>query len=163
GREAQLLAGALAAAAVGAVWPGVPWPLAPVLASLAAFGAGLAWGAIPGWLRARRGSHEVINTIMLNFIAAGLSSYVTLHLLKNPSSQNPETRPIGAGYQLHPFGLFDPAPVSLALPLALLAAALVWLLLWRTVLGYEIRAVGQNESAARAAGIDPGRTRIIAL
>jgi len=121
------------------------------------------WGAIPGWLRARRGSHEVINTIMLNFVAAGLASYVALYLLKNPESQNPETRPVGAGYVIHRFDMFGGAPVSLALPLALVTAILVWVLLWRTVLGFEIRAVGQSESAARAAGIDAGRIRIIAL
>jgi simple sugar transport system permease protein len=121
------------------------------------------WGAIPGWLRARRGSHEVINTIMLNFIAAGLASYVTLYLLKNPDSQNPETRPIGLGYVIPQFGIFGGAPVSAALPLALLAAGAVWVLLWRTPLGFELRAVGQSEPAARAAGINAARIRIIAL
>ena len=163
GAEGQLTLGALAAAVVGAVWPMLPWPLAPVLATLAAILAGTIWGAIPGWLRARRGSHEVINTIMLNFIAAGLASYVTLYLLKNPDSQNPETRQIGAGYLIHQFAVFGGAPVSMALPLAIVAAVLVWILLWRTVLGYEMRAVGQSEPAARAAGINSGRVRIIAM
>jgi general nucleoside transport system permease protein len=163
GAEGQLTLGALAAAVVGAVWPGVPWPLAPALAIIAAFVAGMVWGAIPGWLRAKRGSHEVINTIMLNFIAAGLASYVTLYLLKNPDTQNPETRPIGAGYLISQFGIFGGAPVSMALPLAILAAVLVWILMWRTVIGFEMRAVGQNESAARAAGINTGRMTIIAM
>jgi simple sugar transport system permease protein len=100
---------------------------------------------------------------MLNMIAAGLSSYVTLYLLKNPASQNPETRPVGAAYLLHPFGIFDGAPVSMALPLAIASAILVSVLLWRTSLGFEIRAVGQSESAARAAGIDSAKIRIVAL
>lgn len=121
------------------------------------------WGAIPGWLRAKRGSHEVINTIMFNLIAAGLTSYVALHLLKNPDSQNPETRHVGDSYLLHQFGFFDGAPVSLALPLAILAAAGLWVLLWRTALGFEIRAVGQSESAARAAGINTAAIRILAM
>ncbi|MCX6928556.1 MAG: ABC transporter permease [Verrucomicrobia bacterium] len=163
GAEGQLTMGALAAAGVGAIWPGLWSPAAPVLAGLAAILAGMLWGGIPGWLRARRGSHEVINTIMFNFLAAGLASYVALYLLKNPDSQNPETRPVGAGYLIHQFGMFGGAPVSLALPLAFLAALLVWVLLWRTVLGFELRAVGQNEIAARAAGIDTGRIRIIAM
>ncbi|HXJ40572.1 MAG TPA: hypothetical protein VNH18_14930, partial [Bryobacteraceae bacterium] len=137
GAEGQLTLGALAAAAVGALWPALPWPVAPILATLAAILAGTVWGAIPGWLRARRGSHEVINTIMLNFIAAGLASYVTLYLLKNPDSQNPETRAVGAGYLIQQFGIFGGAPVSMALPLAIMAAVLVSILLWRTVLGYE--------------------------
>ncbi len=163
GGEGQLTLGALAAAAVGATWPGVPPLIAPVFAGLAAFLAGTLWGAIPGWLRARRGSHEVINTIMLNMIAAGLASYVTLYLLKNPATQNPETRPVGAGYLIHPFGVFDGAPVSMALPLAIVSAILVSILLWRTSVGFEIRAVGQSESAARAAGIDAAKIRIVAL
>ncbi len=163
GAEGQLTLGALAAAAVGAVWSGLPWPMAPALAGAAAVLAGTIWGVIPGWLRARRGSHEVINTIMLNLIASGLAGYVTLYLLKNPDSQNPETRPIGAGYAIHQFRAFGEAHVSTALPLALFVSALVWVLLWRTALGFEIRAVGQSESAARAAGIDVGKIRIIAL
>ena len=163
GAEGQLTLGALAAAVVGAVWPALPSPVAPLLAALAAVFVGTLWGAIPGWLRARRGSHEVINTIMLNFIAAGLASYVALHLLKNPDSQNPETRPVGSGYLIHQFAIFGGAPVSVALPLAIVAAVSVWVLLWRTALGFEIRALGQSEPAARAAGIDPGKIRIIAL
>ncbi|MGD0650748.1 MAG: ABC transporter permease [Verrucomicrobiia bacterium] len=163
GAEGQLTLGALAVGVVGALWPGLPWPVAPLLAGLAALLAGTLWGAIPGWLRARRGSHEVINTIMLNFIAAGLASYVTLYLLKNPDTQNPETRPIGTGYLIHQFGIFGGAPVSTALPLSIVAAILVWIFLWRTVIGYEMRAVGQSESAARAAGIDAGKIRILAM
>ena len=155
--------GALAAAAIGTVWTTCPIILAPGLGTLCAAASGAAWGAIPGWLRARRGSHEVINTIMLNFIAVGLSSYVTLYLLKNPDSQNPETRTIGQNYLLHQFDFFNPAPVSLALLLAILCAGLVWVLLWRTVLGFEIRAVGQSEPAARAAGIDAAKIKIIAM
>jgi general nucleoside transport system permease protein len=163
GAEGQLTLGALAAGAVGALLPDAPWPLAPAIAVAAALMAGTLWGAIPGWLRARRGSHEVINTIMLNFIAAGLASYVALYLLKNPDSQNPETRPIGAAYRLGLWGMFGGAPVSAALPLAIVVAGAVWLVLWRTTLGFEIRAVGQSESAARATGIDAARIRITAL
>jgi general nucleoside transport system permease protein len=163
GSEGQLTLGALAAGAVGALFPGISWPLAPLVATVAAFGVGMTWGAIPGWLRARRGSHEVINTIMLNFIAAGLSSWITLYLLRNPNSQNPETRDMGPGYVIQHLSWFGDAPVSTAFLLALAAAVAVWFLLWRTVLGYEIRAVGENEVAAEAAGIDSGRARIIAM
>src|SRR6516225_8958536 len=127
GAEGQLTLGALAAAAVGAICPRVPPICAPLLAGAAALVAGGLWGAIPGWLRARRGSHEVINTIMLNFVAAGLASYITLYLLKNFSTQNPETRPVGSSFLIHHFAFFGNAPVSLALPLALAASLLVWL------------------------------------
>lgn len=163
GAEGQLTMGALAAAAVGIWAPSLPWPVAPALAGLAAFAAGGAWGFVPGWLRARRGSHEVINTIMLNFIAAGVSSYVTLYVLKNPDSQNPETAAVGSGYLLSHFGVFESAPVSTAIFVALAALGVVWLFLDRTVGGYELRAVGQNEGAAHAAGIDSARVRMRAM
>jgi ABC-type uncharacterized transport system permease subunit len=163
GAEGQLTMGALAAATIGAVWSTCPIIIAPLLAVLGAAAAGAMWGAIPGWLKARRGSHEVINTIMFNFIAVGLSSYVTLYLLKNPDSQNPETRAIGDNYLLHQFSFFAPAPVSLALPLALLCAGLLWILLWQTALGFQIRAVGQSEPAARATGIDTAAVKIVAM
>jgi general nucleoside transport system permease protein len=163
GAEGQLTVGALAAAAVGALFPGVPGGLAPVLATAGATLAGGFWGGIPGWLRARRGSHEVINTIMLNFIGAGVASYVVMHWLKNPESQNPESKPIGPGYVVAQFQIFGGAPVGPALLVALAAALLVWFLLWRTALGFEIRAVGQSECAAQAAGIDVGKIRILAM
>jgi simple sugar transport system permease protein len=163
GAEGQLTMGALAGAAVGALWPSAPPLVGPLMAILITFAAGALWGAIPGWLRAWRGSHEVINTIMLNFIAAGLASYVTLYLLKNPASQNPETRPIGPAYLLPHFAVFGDAPVSFALPLALLAALCFWILMTRTRLGFELRAVGQSEAAARTAGICVNRIRITAL
>ncbi len=163
GAEGQLTLGALAAAAVGCVFPDIPWPLAPVLAVLAAFFVGGFWGFIPGWLHAKRGSHEVINTIMLNFIAAGIASWVTLYVLKNPESQNPETKAVGAGYLIHHFQSFGDAPLSSAFVLALVAAILVSVFLWRTVLGFQLRAVGQGEGAARTAGIDAGKMKITAM
>ncbi|MGK5082415.1 ABC transporter permease [Bdellovibrionota bacterium FG-1] len=163
GAEGQLTLGALAAAAVGACFPSVAWPWAPLLAGAAAFGAGAAWGAIPGWLRARRGSHEVINTIMLNFVAAGLASWVTLYLLKDPESQNPETRAVGVGYVMTHLQFFGDAPLSTAFFLALLVALGIWILFSKTVIGFELKAVGQSEDAAQTAGIDSGKMRILAM
>lgn len=163
GAEGQMLMGAMAATATGILFPNVPWPLAPLFALLAAFLAGGAWGAIPGWLRASRGSHEVINTIMLNFVAAGLTSWMTLYLFKNPDSQSPETRAIGPGYMLSHLSIFGDAPVSSAIFVAILVVGLVWFFMNKTVLGYEIRAVGTNENAARAGGISPGKMRILAM
>lgn len=163
GAEGQLVFGAIAAAAVGIWLPGVPAPWGATLGILAAFAAGAFWGAIPGWLRARRGSHEVINTIMLNFVAAGIASWLTLYVLRNREEQNPESLPIGAGFTIPHLPFFPDTPVSYALVIALLAAFLVWIFLWKTVRGYEIRAVGENEAAARAVGIDAGRARILAM
>jgi len=163
GAEGQLTLGALAAAAVGTLLPAVPWPLAPLMAGVAAFAVGGFWGFIPGWLRTRRGGHEVISTIMLNFIAAGLASWVTLYALPNPESQNPETSAIGEGYRILHLSIFGEAPVSTALFLALACAAATSFFLWRQVRGFELRAVGTNERAARHAGIDVARIRMLAL
>jgi simple sugar transport system permease protein len=160
GAEGQLTMGTLAAAAAGILMPFLPPVVAPIAAWLCATLVGGAWGAIPGWLRARRGSHEVINTIMLNFIAAGLCSYLALYPFRNPLSQNPETREVAGQFKLAPFPFFEGAPVGWALPIALLMALLVWVLLWRTVMGFEWRSVGLNETAARTAGIDVARARI---
>ncbi len=163
GSEGQLTLGALAAAATGIYFPNIPFPMAPLLAMISAFAMGALWGAIPGWLRARRGSHEVINTIMLNFIAAGLSSWVTLYLLRNTETQNPETQAVGPGYLIPHIAWFGDSHLSVALFIALASALFVWFFLWKTSIGYEIRAVGQNESAARAAGIDSGKIRIVSM
>jgi simple sugar transport system permease protein len=163
GAEGQLVVGALCAAACGIYFNEMPAPFAPILAMFAAVVGGGVWGAIPGWLKAKRGSHEVINTIMMNFIAAGICSWITLYILKNPDSQNPETKTIGSGFFVSHLSFFGEAPVSIALFIALLAAVFVWFFLWKTVLGYEVRAVGQNEQAARAAGIDVGKIRILAM
>jgi simple sugar transport system permease protein len=163
GAEGQLTLGALAAAATGILLPQLPWPLAPILAGCAAFAAGALWGAIPGYLRARRGSHEVINTIMLNFIAAGLASWVTLYLLRNMDTQNPETKPVGSGYLIAHLSFFGDAPVSTAIFLAVLAAFAFWFFLYKTVWGFELRSVGASESASRVSGVDVGRTRILAM
>jgi len=163
GAEGQLMMGALAAALVGISCPTLPSPVAPMLAGLAAMAAGAAWAAIPGWLRARRGSHEVINTIMLNFIANAVASYVTLNLVRNTESQNPETRSIGPGYVLSQFAFFGGAPVNAALVLALVMAICVYIFFAKTRPGFAIRATGQNETAARFAGIRTKRMQILAF
>ncbi len=163
GAEGQLALGAISVAAVGMYFPHLPLWIAPSVGILVSMLGGGVWGLIPGWLRARRGSHEVINTIMMNFIAAGFTSWVTLYLLRNPNSQNPETDLVGPGFLLQHFPFFDDAPVSMAFFLALIAAVVVWFLLWKTALGYEIRAVGKNETAAEYAGINSRKMRMIAM
>ena len=120
-------------------------------------------GFIPGWLKARRGSHEVITTIMLNFIAAGIASWVTLFLLRATDSQSAETQPIGAGYVLRQFAFFQGAPVSLALPIALVAVGVTWFFLVRTASGFELRASGQNPIASGFSGIEASRVRILGM
>jgi ABC-type uncharacterized transport system permease subunit len=167
GAEGQLTMATITAAAVGVLLPNLPFPLAPLIALIAALLMGAFWGFIAGWLRAMRGSHEVIVTIMLNFIAAGLSSWFALHVIPNPNSQNPESALVGSGYMLKDYDLiakfFPDTPVSMALVVAILTAFAVWILLWKTTFGYELRAAGYNPEAANRAGISDRKMKIIAM
>ena len=151
GAEGQLTLGALAAAAVGAVCRGCRGRWRQRWRFWRRSQRGRCGVRSPVGSAPSGGAHEVINTIMLNFVAAGLASYVTLYLLKNPDTQNPETRPIGAGYLISQFGVFGGAPVSMALPLAIVAAGLVWILFVAD--GRRIRdARGGPERIRRAGG-----------
>jgi general nucleoside transport system permease protein len=139
------------------------------IAGAALFGA--AWAFVSGWLQARRGSHVVITTIMFNWLASVLMVYVLVNLLRQAGSMNPESR----GFPEHariPFmhevlgalGIaVQPSQLNVSLVLALAAAFGVWLLIYRSRLGYAIRVVGQNPSAARYAGISPARITIVAM
>jgi general nucleoside transport system permease protein len=168
GAEGQLYVAAFATAWVGitfANWSA--WLLIP-LCFLAALLAGGLWGAIPGVLKARFGSHEVINTIMLNFIAVALVSYFTQYHYKKPGDPIMETVPIGPGAHIARLGKFIPGlperiPLNLAFILALVCCGLVYLFLWRTKWGYEIRSTGSNPTAAEYGGISVRRQMIIAM
>jgi simple sugar transport system permease protein len=168
GAEGQLYAGAFAAAWVGITFAKLPALLLALLAMLAALLMGALWGAIPGLLKARFGSHEVINTIMLNFIAVGLISYLTQRYYKAPGDPIMQTVPIAGQAQLARLHtLFPPfpqrIPLNLAFLLALLAALLVYVFLWRTKWGFEIRAVGANPAAAEYGGISVERQIVLAM
>ncbi len=167
GAEGQLTMATLAATALGVAAPALPFPLAPLLALFAALFVGAFWGFIAGWLKAVRGSHEVIVTIMLNFIAAGVASWYVLHVIPNPNSQNPESALVGPGYLLKDYDLvasqFPDTPVSAALLVAILVAIGVWILLWKTSFGFELRAVGYNPEAANRAGISEKNIKISAM
>ena len=134
------------------------------LAILAAALFGGVWGFIPGWLQARRGSHVVITTIMFNFVAAALMTYLLVNVLIKPGQQIPESATF-------PRDRLAAAAARAARPrsasrsarrrstsrcvLALLCCVLVWLFVWQSRLGYELRVVGQSEAAAVYGGISP--------
>jgi general nucleoside transport system permease protein len=168
GAEGQLYAAAFVTAWVGITFAGLTaWLLVP-LCFLAALLAGGFWGAVPGVLKARFGAHEVITTIMMNFIAVALASYFTQYHYKAPGDPILETVPIGDSAQIARLGRFVPdfperIPLNLAFPLALVACVLVYLLLWRTRWGYEIRATGANAAAAQYGGIATGRQIVLAM
>jgi general nucleoside transport system permease protein len=172
GAEGQLYVGAFAAAWVGITFAKFPGFVLIPMAMIAAMGAGAVWGAIPGALKARFGSHEVINTIMMNFIAIGLISYLTQRFFKEPSDPIMQTAPIAEQAHiarfstlLAPFGVNFPRyiPLNLSFLLALGAAFLVWVFLWRTKWGYEIRAVGSNPAAAEYGGVSVRKQIVLAM
>ncbi len=164
GVEGQLYLGGLAAALTGAALAGLPAPVLLPLALLAAAAAGSAWGAIPGVLKARFGAHEVINTIMLNFIAFALASFIGRFVFEPATVR---TATVGAGAEIARLDVLLPAlrgsPVNFSLLLALLVAAGTNLLLFGTRLGYELRAVGLNAPAAEYGGVSIGRTQVVAM
>ncbi len=159
GAEGQLALGAVAAAWVGYALPemlGVTLPaiIHIPLAIFAGLLAGAIWGAIPGWLKARTGAHEVINTIMMNYIALNIVSFLLNGPMKDPNPLNviARTPEIAAGARIPP--LFEAYRVHWGFILALVMAVVIWWLLWKTTLGFEIRTVGANPDAARYAGIN---------
>jgi simple sugar transport system permease protein len=149
-------------------WVSLPAILLVPLCILTAMVAGGIWGAIPGILKAKFGSHEVINTIMLNFIAIALVSYFTQYYYKVPGDPILQTVPIGKAAQIPRISQFIPGmpefvPLSVAFLIAILACVLVYIFLWKTKWGYELRAVGENPSAAEYGGISPKKQIIIAM
>jgi simple sugar transport system permease protein len=168
GVEGQAYVGGLGAALVGLYLP-LPGYSQALVAILAAGLFGAAFAAIPGYLQAKRDSHIVITTIMFNYIASALMGYLLVNKLRNMAQMNAETRQFPPGAivpQFHEilkhFGVEWPVtPFNLSFLLALAAALFVWVLIWRTRLGYEIRAVGVNPTAAIYGGISPARITII--
>ena len=172
GGEGQAIMGGLgaglAALAFSAQWPA--WAMLPLMV-LAAAAFGMAWGAVPGALQAWRGSHIVVTTIMFNFIAAALLSYLLVDTLKEPGNMTPESRAFadsarvpGMHEALAWLGIDWPrTPLNLTLLLALLAAVGVYLGLWQSQPGYALRAVGFAPDAARYAGIRPQRLILLSM
>ena len=149
-------------------WMSLPAIILVPLCLLTAIVAGGIWGAIPGILKAKFGSHEVINTIMLNFIAIALVSYFTQYYYKVPGDPIMQTVPIGEAAHIPRISQFIPGmpdfvPLSVAFLLAILMCILVYIFLWKTKWGYELRAVGENPTAAEYGGISPQKQIIIAM
>jgi len=166
GAEGQVALGALATGLVGAALPaGTPWPVALPLCAAAGFAAGAAWGVVPGLLRARFGAHEVVTGIMLNFLGLALVNYLVVACFALPETVH--TALVAPGARLERLGAFLPAlhgsAVSTAFFWSLCAAIACGWLLFRTGLGYELRATGLSPRAAQAAGIPFGRIAVVAM
>jgi simple sugar transport system permease protein len=154
GAEGQALMGSFVTGATGAALaPHLPGLAVMLVATAAGLATGALYAAIPGVLKARFGAHEVINTIMLNFVAAALINYFGHSAFVHETVHTPELPPSA---MLARLGAWWPAlqgsPVNLSLFLAALACVGVGLLLWRTPFGYELRAAGMNPGAAEYGG-----------
>lgn len=161
GAEGQFFMGALAAAFVGYSIDGLPAYIHMPLAILAGAAAGAIWGAIPGFLKARFGAHEVVNTIMMNWIAFRLSDW----LLNGPMKAGgfrPVTPNVAVSAEIPRF-FPDPLRFNWGFVLALAMAFVVYWLLFKTTLGFEIRAVGANPDAAKYAGMSVIRNFVLVM
>ncbi|MEM1044731.1 MAG: ABC transporter permease [Pseudomonadota bacterium] len=147
----------------------LPWWLTFPVAAAGGMAFGALWALIPAYLQAKRGSHIVITTIMFNFIASAVMVYLLVDVLSPATSMQPETRTFDAGGRLPlardvlPFADLGQAPLNLSFLVALAAALAVYLVIWRTRLGYEIRSVGTNPTAAVYAGMSPAKLTIITM
>jgi general nucleoside transport system permease protein len=173
GAEGQLIMGAILAATVGIHFGGLPGPLLVLMLLLAGMLGGALWGGIVGVLKATTGAHEVVTTIMLNFVAQWFLRFLIIGGPLQLPGGSSKSSPIAAGARL-PYLLPHDNSIIFGLPgavyrahtglfVALLAAAVFAFLLWRTSLGYEIRAVGQSQRAARYAGISVRQTLIVTM
>jgi simple sugar transport system permease protein len=156
GAEGQITAGAMLASVAGFSFGGLPGPIHLALIVAAGFVGGAAWGFIPGILKAKTGAHEVITTIMLNFVAANLALYfLNTTFFQRPDRTDPISKPAEA---LYPRLFGSSLRLHAGLLVAVGVAVIVAWLLNRTTWGFEFRAVGANPSAARAAGMSPAWT-----
>lgn len=160
GAQGQFLMGALGSAAVGAALAAQPAAVAIGAGLLAGALLGAFWGFIPGLLKAATGAHEVVTTIMLNFIAGTLIGYLITGPLGAPGFSFARTGPLGNSALPILFGTRN---LHLGVLIAFVAVPIVWWLLYRSTIGFEVRAVGANPSAARYAGMNPGRLIVMTL
>ena len=189
GGEGQAQLGGLGVALVCLSLPWPHWTLALLAASLGAAAFGAAWAAIPAFLQAKRGSHIVITTIMFNYIASALIVYLLVDVLRPAGQMDPASARFPEGAKLPTFTdmpvlrelfirlnddgtpklskagavVYSSVPANVTLFIAIAACIAVWALLWRTRLGYQIRAFGKSEKASLYAGINPVRITMIAL
>ena len=162
GAEGQIILGAIGAAYVGFTFA-LPWGVHLVVAIVAALVMGGLWAGIVGLLKARTGAHEVIVTIMLNYVARFLLAYLLTTAAFQRPGRNDPISPIVEQTAQYPLLLGGWSRLHLGFVVALVAAALVWWLLNRSVLGFQFRAVGANPSAARTAGISVERSYILVM
>ena len=165
GGEGQMIVGALLATWVGLTFTSLPGWFVITLAMLAGFIGGGIWGGIPGVLKAYFNVNEILSTVMMNAIAVQLMNFMLRGPMIDPiqaqkASKIPQTARLIETFRL---ARWAPTRLHLGALIAVILAILVYILLWRTTLGYRIRAVGLNPSASRYAGIKVPRYVVMAL
>lgn len=165
GGEGQLYAGAFVTALIGFSLPAsLPFIIVVPLCLLGGFLAGALTGFIPGYLKAKLGAHEVINTIMLNFIIVALVGYFAKMVNVAETLHTPEIIAPARLPRLFAYvNAFQGSAANVSFFVALFVCVLVWVLLFKTKYGYELRAVGQNPTAAENAGINVKRHLMLAM
>jgi ABC-type uncharacterized transport system permease subunit len=166
GAEGQMLVGILASTAVALGLQGLPHPVLLPLSLAAGAAAGALWGGVAGWLRARLEVNEILSTVMLNYIAAQLYTFLLRGPMIDPAelmtgSGTPQSMRLPRAAWLD--RLVPGTRLHTGLLLALALAALVWVLLWRTTFGFRLRAAGAERRAARYAGIQVERSLVTAM
>ncbi|MBX3061497.1 MAG: ABC transporter permease [Anaerolineae bacterium] len=178
GAQGQLVIGSVAAAWVGFSLPSIPAPIHILLCLLAGVAGGALWGSIPGILKARSGAHEVISTIMLNYIASNFVEWlVSPASPTNPPGPLALCKTVGSCAEAKTANILEsarlpvlyqpggtaPDTLHIGIFIALGAAILVYLVLYRTTFGFELRMVGLNPTAAKYSGIKVGRMTILTM
>lgn len=169
GAEGQIAIGAICGVWVGYALPNVlgvkqlPAVVHLPLVLLAGMTGGAIWGGIPGWLKARTGAHEVINTIMMNYLALLLSGWLLGGPMRDPNPLNVLSQTKKIAPSAHIPVIFEGYRLHWGVVLALIVAALMYWLLWKTTIGFEIRTVGANPEAAHYAGVRVGRILVLSM
>lgn len=167
GGEGQSYVAGLGALLIAFAVGGLHWALALPLIIIAAGLVGGFWAFIPGWLQARRGSHVVITTIMMNFIATSLMSYLISRILKPANVSSDMSAPIDPVTRLpflaEWFPLLRNTPANISFFVAIASLFFVYWLIWRTKFGYAIRTMGHNPTAARYAGMSNARLIMLTM
>jgi simple sugar transport system permease protein len=165
GGEGQMIVGALLSTWIGLSFTNLPGWLMIIIAMLAGSLGGAIWGGLPGLLKAYFNVNEILSTVMMNAIAVQIMNYMLRGPLIDPvqaeaASQIPQTARLEVAYRLPRLA---PTRLHIGLLIAILLAVAVYILLWRTTLGYRIRAVGQNQAASKYGGIDVKKHIVLAL
>jgi ABC-type uncharacterized transport system permease subunit len=167
GAEGQLSMAALGMVIFANTFPHIPEPFSYLCIFIVGSSVGILWGIVPGLLKAFRESHEVIVTMMMNFIAAGITSYFIVNVIPNPQSQNPESIVIGNSYRFNQYDFvnkfFPDSPANVFLLLAILSAFTLHFFYKKTALGYELQMAGENNLASERAGISSKQMMILAM